>query len=182
MIIIAKLKHVLYIAKRLPQGIYRDSDWNLCWQSGKCQGKVRDFFFCQTRGNLEFSVTLGQGHQATEAGQNLNCPHDKVRTVHLIATKLGRYIPLVMHSNWFHFGGILSGTFLTFFFVKFQIFFSQSNILFAISYEWLVQCVVRWFTCISGIWGLIDIKQGSVGYNTYYTNLRQGILLRTGVT
>ena len=42
------------------------------------------------------SVTLGQGHQAPGAGQNLICPHDKVRTAHPIATKLGRYIPLVM--------------------------------------------------------------------------------------
>ena len=39
------------------------------------------------------SVTLGQGHLATEAGQNLSCPHDKVRTVHPIATKLSRYPP-----------------------------------------------------------------------------------------
>ena len=39
------------------------------------------------------SVTLGQGHQATEAEQILFCPHDKVRTAHPIATKHGRYIP-----------------------------------------------------------------------------------------
>ena len=42
------------------------------------------------------SVTLGQGHSATEAGRNLSCPHDKVRTAHPIATKLGRYIRLIM--------------------------------------------------------------------------------------
>ena len=33
-----------WILQKLPQGIYRDSDWNLCWQSGKCQGKVRELF------------------------------------------------------------------------------------------------------------------------------------------
>ena len=32
-------------------------------------------------------VTLDQGHQATEAGQNLICPHDKARTAHPIATR-----------------------------------------------------------------------------------------------
>ena len=31
-------------------------------------------------------VTLGQGHQAIEAGQILPCPHDKVRTSHPFAT------------------------------------------------------------------------------------------------
>ena len=30
----------------------------------------------------------------------LPCPHGKVRTAHPIATKLGRYIPLVMFSTW----------------------------------------------------------------------------------
>ena len=54
------------------------------------------------------SVTLGSGHQATEAGQILPCPHDKVRTASPIATKLGRY---VMLSNWLNFGGILSEAF-----------------------------------------------------------------------
>ena len=39
------------------------------------------------------SVTLGQGYKATEAGHNLPCPHDKVRTAHPIATKHSRYIP-----------------------------------------------------------------------------------------
>ena len=35
--------------KKLPQGIYHDSDWNLYQQSGKCQG----IFFCQPCGNSE---------------------------------------------------------------------------------------------------------------------------------
>ena len=39
-------------------------------------------------------LALGQSHQATEAGQNLNFPRDKERTAHHIATKLGRYTPL----------------------------------------------------------------------------------------
>ena len=56
---------------------------------------------------VPISVTLGQGHQAAEAGQILHCPHDKVRT----ATKRGRYTPLVMLSTWSNFGGILSETF-----------------------------------------------------------------------
>ena len=34
--------------KKLPRGMYRDNDWNLCWHSGKCKGKVRDFFFLPT--------------------------------------------------------------------------------------------------------------------------------------
>ena len=41
---------------------------------------------------ITISVTLGQGHQATKAGQILSCPHNKVRTAHSIATTLGRYI------------------------------------------------------------------------------------------
>ena len=49
------------------------------------------------------SVTLGQGHQATEAERNLPFPHGKVRTAHPIATKLGGYIPLMMLPTWFHF-------------------------------------------------------------------------------
>ena len=67
---------------------------------------------------LPISVTLGQGHQATEVGQILLCPHSKVRTGHLFATRLGRYIPLVMLSTWLNFGGILSETFFNEFFHK----------------------------------------------------------------
>ena len=52
------------------------------------------------------SVTLGQGHQATEAGRNLPCPHDKVRTAHPIATKRGRYIPIAIVSTWLNFGDL----------------------------------------------------------------------------
>ena len=50
--------------------------------------------------SVPISVTLGQGHQPTEAGQILPCPHGKVRATHPIATKLGRYITLVMLSTW----------------------------------------------------------------------------------
>ena len=53
------------------------------------------------------SVTLGQGHWATEAGRNLSCPHDTMRTAHPIATKLDRYIPLIILSTWLNFGVIL---------------------------------------------------------------------------
>ena len=59
---------------------------------------------------VPISVTLGQGHQATEAGQILPCPHDKVRTTHPIFTKLGRDITPVMLSSLSNFGGILSET------------------------------------------------------------------------
>ena len=52
------------------------------------------------------SVTLGQGHQATEAGEILPCPHDRVKTADLIATKLDSYIPLIMLSTWLNFGRI----------------------------------------------------------------------------
>ena len=66
------------------------------------------------------SVTLGQGHWATEAGRNLPCPHDKVRTAHPIATKLSRYIPLIMLSIWLNFLEILPIIFFgEFFFIKF---------------------------------------------------------------
>ena len=34
----------LNILQKKYQYIYRYSDWNMCWQSGKCQGKVREFF------------------------------------------------------------------------------------------------------------------------------------------
>ena len=54
------------------------------------------------------SVTLGQGHKDTDAGPNLPCPRDKVRTANPIAAKLGRYIPLFMFSTWLNFGGIPS--------------------------------------------------------------------------
>ena len=76
---------------------------------------------------VPISVTLGQGHQATEAGQILPCPHGKVRIAHPIATNLKRCIPLVMLSTWLTFGGILSEPFFFFgqiFFVKFQLGFS----------------------------------------------------------
>ena len=43
------------------------------------------------------SVTFVQGHQATEATE-FNLSHDEVRFAHPIATKLGRYISLVMLS------------------------------------------------------------------------------------
>ena len=63
-------------------------------------------------------MTLGQGNQATEAGQILTCPDDNVRTAHPIATKLGRYIPLIMLSTGFNFGRILPETFFKSFFRK----------------------------------------------------------------
>ena len=37
------------------------------------------------------SVTLGQGHYATEVGPNLPCYHDKVRTANPVATKLDEH-------------------------------------------------------------------------------------------
>ena len=43
---------------------------------------------------VPISVTLGQGHQATEVEQILPCPHNEVRTAHQVAPKLGRYISL----------------------------------------------------------------------------------------
>ena len=54
---------------------------------------------------VPISVTLGQSHQDTGAVQILPCPHDKVRTVHLIPTK-NRYIPVDMHSTWLNFGAL----------------------------------------------------------------------------
>ena len=69
---------------------------------------------------VPISVTLGQGHQALEAGQILPCPQDSHQATevgqilpcphdifaHPIATKLKRY-PLVMLSSWLNFGEIL---------------------------------------------------------------------------
>ena len=43
-------------------------------------------------------MTLGQGHYATQAGCNLPCPHDELRTTHPMATKLGRYTPPPYHA------------------------------------------------------------------------------------
>ena len=70
------------------------------------------------------SISLGQGHQATEAGQDLSCPHDRARNAHPITTKHGRYYSLVMRSTWLSFGGILSERFLANFYVEFKICFS----------------------------------------------------------
>ena len=90
------------------------------------------------------SPTLGQGHQTTKAGQNLTGPHDKVRTDHPIATKLGKCIPpptcVAYHLIKFWRNSVWN-FFFNKFFVKLQIHFKfpQSNILFAISEEWLVQ-------------------------------------------
>ena len=81
------------------------------------------------------SVTLGQVHWATEVGQNLVCPSDKLRTAHPNASKHGRYIFLFMVSTWLNFGGILPN--ILFLAKKFHKisnpFFLLSNILLAIS-------------------------------------------------
>ena len=45
------------------------------------------------------SVT-DQGHQANEAGQNLTCPHDKVRTAHPFFHSQTFYWPYLDWSNW----------------------------------------------------------------------------------
>ena len=94
---------------------------------------------------VSISVTLGQGHQATEAGQIWLCSHDKVRTAHPIARQVGRYTFLVMLPTWLNFGGILSKTlFLTIFYVKFQMPFSP----------------IEHSIChILGVVGPIDVKQ-----------------------
>ena len=47
-----------------------------------------------------FIGTLGQGHLATKARQNLAGPYDKVRTAHPIATKLRRYTPLSCYAHY----------------------------------------------------------------------------------
>ena len=60
---------------------------------------------------VAISVTLGQGHQATEAGQILPHSQDKVRTAHPLLQNLYGISPLVMPSTWLNFGGILSETF-----------------------------------------------------------------------
>ena len=65
-----------------------------------------------------FGAHLGEG---TGAGQNLTYPYYNIRNAHSIATKLDRYISLVMLPSWLDFCGILSETFLTNLFVKFQI-------------------------------------------------------------
>ena len=44
--------------KKSPQGIYRDSDWNLCWQSGNCQG----IFFCQPVATLKVVLIMWSVH------------------------------------------------------------------------------------------------------------------------
>ena len=46
---------------------------------------------------VTISVTLAQGHQATEAGHILHCPHDKARNTESIATKLLLYLS----QKWF---------------------------------------------------------------------------------
>ena len=51
---------------------------------------------------------FGQGHWATDAGHNLPCPHNIVRTAHPITTQFGTYIPLIMIAIWFNFGEILA--------------------------------------------------------------------------
>ena len=48
-----------------------------------------------------------------------NCPSN--------CYKIGRYIPLVMFSTWLNLGGILSKTFLSAFFVKFQVRFPSGK-------------------------------------------------------
>ena len=48
---------------------------------------------------VPISVNLGQDHQATEAGQILLWPNDKVRTAYPIAAKLDRFIALVRLST-----------------------------------------------------------------------------------
>ena len=46
---------VLNISQKLPQCIYRNSDWNLCLQSGQSQGN----FYCQLRGNPDLRFIMG---------------------------------------------------------------------------------------------------------------------------
>ena len=89
--------------------------------------------------------------------QNLICPHDKVRTAHPIATKLGRYIPVVMLFTWLNFGGILPGTFLTNVFVNLNLFSPIEHSLFHMfgmvgpkrkqKRKW-VNWMLRWSGCL----------------------------------
>ena len=105
-------------------------------------------------GNLLFSVLQGQGHYATEMGPNLPCYHDIVRIAHPITAKLDRYIPLLVLSTCF--GGILSETFLAFFFVKFEICFSPVEHSICHILKWLVQLMwnkkvnwmLHWLGCL----------------------------------
>ena len=57
---------------------------------------------------------LGSRSPSYRSGTDFSLSHDKVRAAHPVAAKLGRYIPLVM---------LLSETFFTNFFLKFQMRF-----------------------------------------------------------
>ena len=95
---------------------------------------------------VPISVTLGQGHHATVAGQILPCPHDKVRTARPIAKRHDTYIPPAIISTWLNVGGILSETFFyDFFFIKFQIRFWEWDFQGQIwNFLYLSQ---KWFDC-----------------------------------
>ena len=62
---------------------------------------------------------LGSRSLSYQAGQNLPCPLNKVRTTQPVTTKLGiSPFPLLMLSTWLNFGGILSETFFSWIFPK----------------------------------------------------------------
>ena len=105
---------------------------------------------------LPISVTLAQGHQATEVGQISLWPHDKVRTTHPIAKKIGRYISLVMLSTSLNFAVILSENFCSEFCPsKFQMRFSP----------------IEHSIChILGMVGPVDVKQNGHKWTGCYTD------------
>ena len=156
---------------------------------------------------------LGSRSLSYWSGTEFTCPHDIVRTAHPIITKLVRYSPFMMFSP----DQILEEFCQEFFFCVCECFrkisnpiFPKSNILFAISYEWLVQ--LMWnkkemsqldavltggtfdlkfsrSNCISGMGGRIIMgRKGreSIGCpdmkHNHYVTLRQRILLGTGMT
>ena len=104
---------------------------------------------------VPISVTLGKCHQATEAGQILPCPHDKVRIAHLIAPKLNMNISLVILPNLNKFWRKSVKNIFVNSFVKFQMSFSPTK--HSICYT-------------LGMVGTVDVKQKGNESTGYYTD------------
>ena len=105
--------------------------WESCDHNDAMMWKRFPRFFVLYEGAFDVSLMIARINCWTNrkwpVTWDVMRPHDKMITAHSIATKLDRYISLVMFATWLNFGEIMLETFFNNFFLKFMVRFGNGT-------------------------------------------------------